>query len=93
MVSESPRAFALFEVGFTQHLVLDELSQLNKNSGPYFIGLSDTVSPLLITPPSLALIVNVIGQDADPVGFAISLLRHELVNTQEPLVHSSRLVE
>ena len=58
------------------------------------MGLSDTVSPLLITPaPSLAQMVNIIGQDADPVGLAISLLRHELVNTQEPLVHSSRLVE
>ena len=56
------------------------------------MGLSDTVSPLLITPPSLALIVNVIEQDADPVGFAISLLR-QLVNSQESLVHFSRFVE
>ena len=56
---------------FTQHLVLFELSQLNKKPGPYFMGLSDTVSPLLITPPSLAQIVNIIWQDADPLRSAI----------------------
>ena len=58
------------------------------------MGESDTVSPLLITPPFLALIVNIIrsGQDADPVRSAILLLG-QLVQTQEALVHLSHFVE
>jgi len=94
MVSQSPRALILSEVDFTQHVGLVDLSQLSKKSGPYFMGLSDTVSPLLITPPSLAVIVNIIrsGQDADPVGSAILLLR-QLVHTQEALVHFSHFGE
>ena len=79
---------------FTQHLELLELPQLSNNSRPYSTGLSDTVSPLLITPPSLAVIVNIIRfeQDADPVGSAISLLG-QLIHTQEELVHFSHFME
>ena len=72
------------------------MPQLSKNSGPYSTGLSDTVSPLLIdlTPRSLAMIVNIIRfeQDADPVGFAISLLV-QLIHTQEAFVHFSHFME
>ena len=57
------------------------------------MGLSDTVSPLLTTPPSPAQMVNIIrpGQDADPLGSAIPQ-SGQLVHTQDAQMHFSHSV-
>ena len=79
---------------FTQHLVLVEFSQARKKPGPNFMGLSNTLLPLSITPPSLApVIVNIIrsGQYGGPMGS--TSLFGQWVQAQEALVHFSHLVE